>query len=159
VLTVTVRVGGRDAIARAVATGELDAGFVDGVAAAGDPLRLPATGIRMTSSREEPLAVAVASDHPLVGRAAALEDLLDARWIDAPEIAAPLAELAAVARADGFRPALRYDGQDVRGLLALVAAGHGLALLPERALVDGVAGLPLTSPPLIHRTELLRLGG
>ena len=158
-LTVTVRVGGRDEIARAVATGELDAGFVDGVAAAGDPLRLPETGILMTSSREESLTVAVAPDHPLVGRGAALEDLVDARWIDAPEITAPLEELAAVARADGFRPALRYDGQDVGGLLALVAAGHGLALLPERALGRGVAGLTLASPALIHRTELLRLGG
>ena len=41
-----------------------------------------------------------------------------------------------------------------RGLLALVAAGHGLALLPERAL-DGVAALPVSGPALVHRTEWL----
>ena len=57
-------------------------------------------------------------------------------------------------RADGFRAALTYDGSDVRGLLALVAAGHGLALLPERAL-DGVAALPVVGPKLVHRTERL----
>ena len=41
------------------------------------------------------------------------------------------------------------------GLLALVAAGHGLALLPERAL-SGVAALPVVEPALVHRTEWLR---
>ena len=87
-----------------------------------------------------------------------LEDLVDARWIDAPVVCAPLDELAAIARADGFRPALHYDGADVAGLLALVAAGHGLALLPARA--SSPHGLRARrSPPLIHRTELLRLGG
>jgi DNA-binding transcriptional LysR family regulator len=151
-LAVTVRVGAREAIARAVATGELDAGVVDGVAAAGDPLRLP-EGARVTSFIEEPLAVAVEHGHPLA-RPVGLEELVDARWIDAPAICAPLPELAAIARADGFRPVLTYEGSDVRGLLALVAAGHGLALLPERAL-DGVAALRLVEPRLVHRTERL----
>ena len=80
------------------------------------------------------------------------------RWIEAPAICAPLSELAAIARAEGFRAALVYDGADVRGLLALVTAGHGLALLPRRAL-DGVDGLRLSAPALVHRTELLRIGG
>ena len=58
------------------------------------------------------------------------KDLVDARWIDAPGVLASLSELAMLARADGFRAALRYDGHDLGGLLALVAAGQGLALLP-----------------------------
>ena len=41
--TSTVRVADRETVAMAVATGELDAGVVDGIAAAGDPLRLPPT--------------------------------------------------------------------------------------------------------------------
>ena len=68
---------------------------------------------------------------------------------------APLDELAAIARADGFRAALRYDGADVAGLLSLVAAGHGLALLPRRVVGDGLA---VESPTLVHRTELVRVG-
>jgi DNA-binding transcriptional LysR family regulator len=43
----------------------------------------------------------------------------------------------------------------VNGLLALVAAGHGLALLPERALDGRVAALPVIQPLLVHRTEWL----
>ncbi|MDA0178921.1 LysR family transcriptional regulator [Solirubrobacter phytolaccae] len=153
-LAVTVRVSARDEIARAVAVGELDAGVVDGVAAPNDPLRLPETGARVARSLEEPLAVAVADDHPLAGRSITLDGLVDARWIDAPTICAPLADLASLARAEGFRAALTYDGADVAGLLALVAAGHGLALLPERALT-GVAALPVIAPALVHRTEWL----
>jgi DNA-binding transcriptional LysR family regulator len=60
-----------------------------------------------------------------------------------------------LARADGFRAALRYEGHDVAGLLALVDAGQGLALLPARVVATGVA---LASPRLMHRTELLRGG-
>src|SRR5438445_180474 len=77
-----------------------------------------------------------------------------ARWIDAPDVTVPLDELATLARAEGFRGALRYDGLDVGGLLALVAAGQGLALLPSAA-ADGV---PLAAPALVHRTELLHGG-
>jgi hypothetical protein len=65
-----------------------------------------------------------------------------------------LDELAAAARAEGFRAALRYDGLDVTGLLALVAAGQGLALLPARV----ASGVPLAAPRLLHRTELLHGG-
>jgi DNA-binding transcriptional LysR family regulator len=173
-LTVTVRVADRVTIAREVATGGLDVGLVDGVAAVNDPLRLPELGLTVAEVWEEPLAVAVPADHPLAvaprpssfsrstdesrrsRRAVRLEDLVDARWIDAPVVCAPLDELAAIARADGFRPALHYDGADVAGLLALVAAGHGLALLPRRVVTHGLA---LAGPPLVHRTELLRLGG
>jgi DNA-binding transcriptional LysR family regulator len=154
-LQVTVRVAPRDAVAIAVATGELDAGFVDGVAAPTDPLRLPETGLAVAESREAPLVVALPAGHPLRRRgSAALEDLAEARWIDAPDVTVPLDELATLARAEGFRAALRYDGLDVGGLLALVAAGQGLALLPAAA-ADGV---PLAAPALVHRTELLHGG-
>jgi DNA-binding transcriptional LysR family regulator len=170
-LDVTVRMGARDALAVAVATGELDAGFVDGVAAPGDPLRLPDTGLPVAESRESTLVVALPARHPLWRRTTAapgespeasapahpgvrLEDLADARWIDAPGVTVALDELAVLARAEGFRSALRYDGLDVGGLLALVAAGQGLALLPA-----GLAsGVPLAAPALVHRTELLSGG-
>ena len=151
-LTVTVRVASRLDVARAVATGDLDVGFVDGVAAVNDPLHLPELGLIVAEVSEEELAVAVPEDHPLLGRTVTLEDLVDARWIDAPAVCAPLSELAAIARAEGFKPALVYEGGDVAGLLALVAAGHGLALLPRRVVHQGLA---LGAPDLRHRTELL----
>jgi DNA-binding transcriptional LysR family regulator len=155
VLTATLRVADRDTIAGEVATGALDAAIVDGIAAPSDPLRLPETGVPVASFTEAPLAVALPPGHPLAGRALRLEDLVDARWIEAPGVAAPLADLAMLARADGFRAAFRYDALDVAGLLALVDAGQGLALLPAAVVTDGV---PLAGPPLVHRTELLTAG-
>jgi DNA-binding transcriptional LysR family regulator len=155
VLTATLRVADRDTIAGAVATGALDAAIVDGIAAPSDPLRLPETGVPVAEFTEAPLAVALPAGHPLAGRALRLEDLVDARWIDAPGVITPLPELAMLARADGFRAALHYDGLDVAGLLALVRAGQGLALLPAALVADGV---PLAGPRLVHRTELLTAG-
>jgi DNA-binding transcriptional LysR family regulator len=155
-LGAAVRVAGRDEIAQAVATGDLDAAIVDGVAAPGDSLPLPETGVPVAAVAEEPLALALPPGHPLTGREGVrLEDLVDARWIDAPGVATPLAALAMLARADGFRAALRYDGLDVGGLLALVDAAQGIALLPARAVARGIA---LGAPPLVHRVELLAAG-
>jgi len=155
-LGAAVRVAGREDIATAVATGDLDAAIVDGVAAPGDSLPLPDTGVPVAEVAEAPLAVALPPGHPLTGRAGVrLEDLVDARWIDAPGVATPLAALAMLARADGFRAALRYDGLDVLGLLALVDEGQGIALLPAGIVRRGV---PLAAPPLVHRTELLAAG-
>jgi DNA-binding transcriptional LysR family regulator len=151
----SLRVGAREDVAIAVATGELDAAFVDGIAAVNDPLRLPEAGLPLADFAEEELKLALPGGHPLLGRPTALEDLVDARWIDAPGVAASLADLAMLARADGFRAALRYEGHDVAGLLALVEAGQGLALLPARIVPTGV---PLAAPRLVHRTELLRGG-
>ncbi|HXZ74630.1 MAG TPA: LysR family transcriptional regulator substrate-binding protein, partial [Streptosporangiaceae bacterium] len=160
-LAVTLQVTGREAVGAAVAAGTLDLGLVDGAAAPGDPLRLdigPATAV-MVAERE--LAVVLPGGHPLAGRSALrLEDLADARWLDAPDTGMPLADLRAATGSDGFRPALRYEGTDARTLIALASAEHGLTVLP-RPVVDaapGVTGVPLSWPPLVHRTEIIRGG-
>ncbi|MBO3749708.1 LysR family transcriptional regulator [Streptosporangiaceae bacterium NEAU-GS5] len=138
-----------------VATGEADLGLVDGVAAPSDPLALPQAG-PLTAVRvgEEPLVVALPAGHPLAGRAGLdLADLADARWLDAPQISA-LPRLRLAARMDGLRPGARYDGHDVRTLLALAAAGHGLVLLPRSAAGDGPV-VALARPRLVHRVEVV----
>lgn len=155
----TVRVLGREAIIREVATAALDLGLVDGMAAPNDPLHLPDVGpLTAVAITEQPLALALPAQHPLAGRASLrLVDLADARWIDAPDTAIPLAQLRAASGTDGYRASLRYEGTDVRGLLALTAAGHGLALLPQPT-IDGIPGINtvlISAPRLVHRTEAL----
>lgn len=160
-LAAAVRAASRADIPALVATGEVDLGVVDGAATPGDPLRLPggwhgsATGIA-----EEPLAVVMPAGHPLAGRAALrLPDLADARWLDAPDTGIPLADLRAATGTDGFRPALRYQGTDLRTLAALVAAQHGLSVLPGSAVagLPGITAVPVAWPPLVHRSELLHI--
>ncbi|MER6096566.1 LysR family transcriptional regulator [Streptomyces sp. NPDC001728] len=159
---VTLRALPRERVPAAVATGEADAGLVDGIAAPSDPLRLPDIApLAATAVAEEPLAVVLPEDHPLAGRAGLrLDDLVDARWLDAPAAGIPLDRLRAVhggPAGRGFRTALRYEGTDPRALTALAAAGHGLALLPSAlaAGTPGASAVPLVAPRLVHRTELL----
>jgi DNA-binding transcriptional LysR family regulator len=154
-LDVTVGAGTREHVLTAVARGDLDLGLTDGLAARGDPLpefaSLTAVGIGQAV-----VAVVVPEDHPLAGRAGLrLTDLADARWIEAPGVAAPLPEIRRLAGVEGFRPAFRYDGSDTLSLIRLAAAGHGLVLLPETALpATGITAVPVATPRVVHRVEL-----
>jgi DNA-binding transcriptional LysR family regulator len=99
--------------------------------------------------------VAVPAGHPLARRREVdLADLADAYWIDAPEVA-PFGRLPV----DGLRAGLRYDGADTAVLAGLVAAGHGLAVLPVPLVSShpGLGGVPICAPTrLVHRVELIR---
>jgi DNA-binding transcriptional LysR family regulator len=154
-----VRILGRREIPAAVATGTLDLGLLDGPAVPGDRLPLPDAGpLTTVAVAEAPLVVVLPLGHPLARRLGLrLADLTDARWLDAPDAAAPLGPLRAASGTGGFRASLTYEGTDVRGLLTLTAAGHGLALLPHTAAENapGTAAIPLIAPRLVHRTELL----
>ncbi|MEV0174766.1 LysR family transcriptional regulator [Streptomyces sp. NPDC050803] len=159
---VTLRVTAREEIPAAVATGAADLGLIDGLAAPSDPLRLPDVAPLTTyGAGEEPVCVLLPGTHPLAGRAGLrLGDLADARWLDAPDAGLPLAQLRAANGGHGFRPALRYEGTDVRVLTALAAAGHGLTLLPRSAAtgIADTAAVPVVEPRVVHRTELVYAG-
>ncbi|WP_279338905.1 LysR family transcriptional regulator [Sphaerisporangium perillae] len=167
-LDLTLRVAGRQAIVAAVMAGELHLALVDGVTAPSDPLHLSDLGALTTMGiAEGPVMVLLPAGHPLATRSALrLHDLVDARWIDAPDVAAPLAYLRAAVGSDGLRVSLDYAGTDTASLFALVASGHGLAVVPETALLAGpgtghcvvagsVVAVPVALPRLVHRTELL----
>ncbi|MDA0638210.1 LysR substrate-binding domain-containing protein, partial [Nonomuraea sp. MCN248] len=136
--------------------GQAELGLADGIAAPSDPLRMPDVGPLMRAGvGEEPLVVALPAGHPLAGRPGLrLADLVDARWLQTP--LCPVERLRELA-GDGFRPALTYTGQDVRAVVNLVAAGHGLTLLPASAAagVPGLSGVAVLAPRLVHRVELL----
>ncbi|MFF9327182.1 LysR family transcriptional regulator [Streptomyces sp. NPDC014776] len=159
---VTVRVLPRDEVPAAAATGSADLALADGLAAPSDPLRLPDVApLTAYGVAEEPVCVLLPAAHPLARRPGLrLADLADARWLDAPDAGLPLTRLRAVNGGHGFRPALRYEGTDVRTLTALAAAGHGLTLLPRTAAgtVPGAVAVPVTAPRLVHRVELLYAG-
>jgi DNA-binding transcriptional LysR family regulator len=159
---VTLRVLARDEIPAAVATGAADLGLVDGLAAPSDPLRLPDVAPLTTYGvGAEPVCVLLPTTHPLARRARLrLGDLADARWLDAPDAALPLHQLRAANGGRGFRPALHYDGTDIRTLTALSAAGHGLVLLPGSVAGEapGAIAVPVTEPRLVHRVELVHAG-
>jgi DNA-binding transcriptional LysR family regulator len=155
-LDVTVRLGSRSSVTTGVARGELDIGLLDGLAAPGDSLSLlePLSGVGVA---EAEIVLVLPSDHPLAGRAGVrLADLVDARWIDAPEVAPPLSDVRRVAGVDGFRAALSYEGTDILSLIALATAGHGLILLTAPVVAAGeFAVVRVTEPRIVHRVELV----
>jgi len=99
----------------------------------------------------------VPADHPLRVRGVDLAALTEAQWIDAPALTSGPRSI------NGCAPSTiattRFEGADVASLLHLVAAGHGIALLPSRVvdLVGGIRAVPVAKPALVHRTEVLSL--
>jgi DNA-binding transcriptional LysR family regulator len=156
-LAVTVRVVSRPDVATGVARGEFDVGLIDGLAAPGDSLPVLAL-LSAVGVTEAEVVLVLPADHPLAGRASVrLPDLVDARWIDAPEVAPPLSEVRRLAGAEGFRAAFSYEGTDILSLIALAAAGHGLTLLPAPVVPagDAFAVVRVTEPRIVHRVELV----
>ena len=163
-LQVTVTAVRADQAVVHVADGRADLALVDGVTAPDNPLALADAGLlRAVWIDQEPLAVVLPTDHPLARRGQVdLATVVDAPWIDAPMLSGGVQAIAGAASGLTTRPIatpLRYDGADVATLLALVAAGHGLTVLPRSAVAGlaGVTAVPLGSPTVVHRTELLTL--
>jgi len=55
-------------------------------------------------------------------------------------------------QAAGFTPRIRHYADDFAAVLTLVAAGQGVALVPELALADRPSGVALTALPARRRT-------
>ncbi|GAA1268371.1 LysR family transcriptional regulator [Planotetraspora silvatica] len=149
---VTLRTAEREKVVELVASGAADLGFVDGISAPSDPLRLPDAGpLTAIGVAEEALVVVLPGGHPLSRRRGlALADLADALWLQAPA-AVSVERLREMAGTGTFRVGFRYDGADLHTVGNLAAAGHGLTLLPSSV----AAGVPLTAPRLVHRVEML----
>ncbi|PWW24962.1 DNA-binding transcriptional LysR family regulator [Geodermatophilus normandii] len=97
-----------------------------------DGAQWPAPGLRVVPLLREPLDVAVPRDHPLAGRdRVSPGDLDDEDWIAVRE-GFPVADvLGAVATASGTAPRIVHRINDFSVAEALVAAGHGVSLLPR----------------------------
>ncbi|MFD9129759.1 LysR substrate-binding domain-containing protein [Kitasatospora sp. NPDC059571] len=114
---------------------------------------------------DDPLRVLVPQDHPLAGRgdrAVDLAELAGEQWIaGCPQCRGHLVELCGAA---GFEPRIDFATDDYPAVVGLVAAGLGVAVLPELALETvrraGVAAVPLRTAagePALRRVVALTL--
>lgn len=132
----------------ALLDGQIDVGFVRD-----EPQRgIDTRALRMTVLDREPLLLALPSSHPLAGRSSLrLDEVAQDPFVCQPrEVAATLYDrLVLLARKAGFQPQIRRHAQQVNGMLAMVAAGLGLALVPATMRAVRLAGLtyvPLEDP-------------
>ncbi|MGY1751377.1 LysR family transcriptional regulator [Modestobacter sp. SYSU DS0511] len=117
-----------------------------------------ASGVRVVPLFREPLDVAVGADHRLADRSAvAPEELAGEAWITVREGFPVAPVMAAVAAGSGAAPHIAHRINDFAVASAMVAAGHGISLLPRHTTspVPGLRLLPLTGVPAGRRVEAL----
>lgn len=99
---------------------------------------------------DDEVRLVVPSDHRLAGRTSVqMTDLVDEEWIaGCPRCRGHLLSLAEHA---GFSPSVSYETEDYVAVLGFVAAGLGVALVPDLILKSapnaGVRILPITPGP------------
>lgn len=132
----------------ALLDGQIDVGFVRD-----EPRRtVDAKSLRMTVLDREPLLLALPPGHPLAGRSSLrLDEVAGESFVAQPrETAATLYDrLVQLAQKAGFQPQIRRHAQQVNGMLAMVAAGLGLALVPatmRTVRLGGVSYVPVEDP-------------
>lgn len=106
----------------------LDAGRID-VAVLRPPVRSPELEVRLLE--QDDLMVALSADHPLAAaEAIPLADLADESFVGYPSSSAVNAATMEATRRAGFRPRVVQEASETSTLLAFVAAGMGIALVP-----------------------------
>jgi DNA-binding transcriptional LysR family regulator len=132
----------------ALLANEIDVGFVRT-----EPRHLQdARKLRLRMLDREPLMLALPSSHPLAARTELrIGEVADEDFVtQSRDVAATLNDrLATLANAAGFQPRTVQQARQISGMLALVAAGLGVALVPAtmRAVhLAGVSYVPLADP-------------
>jgi DNA-binding transcriptional LysR family regulator len=84
---------------------------------------------------EDPLYLALPRDHSLAGKAALrLEDLRSEAWVQTSRSSPCARHVVRSCHAAGFEPNVSFESDDYQTVQGLVAAGVGVALIPELAL-------------------------
>ena len=124
----------------ALLAGQIDVGFVRGEPAHAQDAR----ALRLSVIDREPLLLALPAGHPLAGRSSLqLAEVAGDTFVSQPrQLAATLYDqLVNLATRAGFKPLLGQQAQQINGLLALVAAGLGLALVPASVRAVRLSGV------------------
>jgi DNA-binding transcriptional LysR family regulator len=112
---------------------------------------------------DDPLRVVLPHGHAADAEAVELARLREARWVATPPGTACRAMLDHACVAAGFVPDVPFHANDFGVLAAYVAAGLGVAMVPELALGAfgaGVAVRPVADVPVIRRIYVsARRGG
>jgi DNA-binding transcriptional LysR family regulator len=125
------------------------------VASEGEPIGIVPTvdygGVQAVHLFDDPMYVAMRAEHPLAGvERPALESFAEEPWMLATSDTCPDSRLFMRAcHAAGFEPTIAFQNDDYQAILGFVAAGVGVALIPDmvaRGLRDDVVVRDLDPP-------------
>ncbi len=92
-------------------------------------------GMRRFELFEDPLHLALRRDHPLAERKQLrLEDLREESWVQTSAASPCARHVIRSCHAAGFEPTVSFESDDYQTVQGLVAAGVGVALIPQLAL-------------------------
>jgi DNA-binding transcriptional LysR family regulator len=92
-------------------------------------------GLRTVDLLEDPMHVALPARHRLAGKPKLrLEDLRSEAWVQTSESSPCARHVVRCCHAAGFEPTVSFESDDYLTVQGLVAAGVGVALIPELAL-------------------------
>ncbi len=129
---VTLAEGEPEQIALRLRAGEFDLVLLFEFEGVGERL---GTGMRRFELFEDPLHLALAADHPLAGREELeLADLATESWVQTSADSPCARHVVRSCHAAGFDPAVSFESDDYQTVQGLVAAGVGVAMIPELAL-------------------------
>jgi len=96
-----------------------------------------AEGLKRVELLEDPLYLALPRGHRLAGkRALRLEELGGEAWVQTSQASPCARHVVRCCHAAGFEPNVAFESDDYQTVRGLVAAGVGVALIPELALFD-----------------------
>ncbi len=137
----------------ALATGDIDLAFSI------DYPHAPVAGregVTRFPVKDDRFHLVVAADDPLEGPIASLTDVADRCFITSPSQLTCGRCVVVACRDAGFEPDVRHELDDYPTALHLVAAGVGVALVPQLGLVHRPAGIRVldVDPPVTRTVEL-----
>ncbi len=92
-------------------------------------------GMTRVELLQDPMYLALPHDHPLAGKSRLrLEDLADEAWVQTSRSSPCARHVVRCCHAASFEPKVSFESDDYQTVQGLVAAGVGVALIPELAL-------------------------
>ncbi len=134
----TLAEGDPEEVAPRLRAGELDLALLFEFADTADPLAESLTrseSLTRVELLEDPLYLALPRKHPLARRKELrLEDVHSEAWVQTSESSPCAMHVVRCCHAAGFEPNVSFESDDYQTVQGLVAAGVGVAFIPELAL-------------------------
>jgi DNA-binding transcriptional LysR family regulator len=127
--------GEPEEIAPRLSAGELDLALLFEFAGERGRRRSRVDGFKRVHLLKDPMYLALPREHRLARRSAVrLQDLSEESWVQTSRASACARYVVRSCHAAGFEPRVSFESDDYQTVQGLVAAGVGVALIPELAL-------------------------